>query len=214
MPTKVCLVKGMVFSSSHVWMWQLDYKESWAQKNWYFWTVVLEKTLESPLDCKEIQPVHPKGNQSWIFTGRTDVEMGALILRPPDVKSQLIGKDHDDWKGWSQKEKTVAEDEMVRWHHWLNGYEFDHTQGDSKGQETWCVVVLGAAKSWTKLRDWSTTTAKSLQPNLPSKSSAWIPDPEELCEIQVYCLKLQSFRRIYCIVTDTMSSILPVIPNV
>ena len=93
------------FSSSHVWIWELDYKESWALKNWCFWTVVLEKTLESPLDCKEIQPVHPKENQSWIFIGRTNTEAEALILWPPDVKSRLIRKDPDAGKNWRQKEE-------------------------------------------------------------------------------------------------------------
>ena len=102
------------FSSSHVWMWELDYKESWVPKNWCFWTVVLEKTFESPLDCKEIQPVHPKRNQSWIFIGMTDAEAEAPILWPPDVKSRLIGKDPDVGKDWRQKEKGEAEDEMVR----------------------------------------------------------------------------------------------------
>ena len=95
LPTKVRLVKAMVFPSSHVWMWELDYKKSWALKNWCFWTVVLEKTLESPLDCKEVQPVHPKGNQSWIFIGRTDAEAEIPILWPPDVKNWLIWKDPD-----------------------------------------------------------------------------------------------------------------------
>ena len=125
LPTKVCLVKAMVFSSSHVWMWELDYKESWALKNWSFWTVVLEKTLESPLDCKEIQPVHPKGNQSWIFIGRTDVEAKTPILWLPDVKSWLIWKDPDAGKNWRQEEKGTTEDEMVGWHHRLNGHEFE-----------------------------------------------------------------------------------------
>ena len=101
------------FSSDHVWMWELDYKKSWAPKNWCFWTVVLEKTLESPLDCKEIKPVHTKGNQSWIFIGRTDAE--APVLWPPDVKSWLIGKDSDAGKDWGQEEKKATEDEMVGW---------------------------------------------------------------------------------------------------
>ena len=105
------------FSSSRVWMWELDHKESWVLKNWCFWTVVLEKTLESPLDCIEIQPVHPKGNQSWIFIGRTDAKAEAPILWPPDVKSWLIGKDPDAGKDWRQEEKGMTEDEMVGWHH-------------------------------------------------------------------------------------------------
>ena len=112
-------------SSSHVWMWELDYKESWALKNWCFWTVVLEKTLESPLDCKEIQPVHPVGDQSWVFIGRTDAEAETPVLWPPDVKSWLIGKDPDAGKDWGQEEKGMTEDEMVGWHHRLNGHEFE-----------------------------------------------------------------------------------------
>ena len=102
------------FSSSHVWMWELDHKEGWMPKNWYFWAVVLEKTPESPLDSKEIQPVNPKGNQPWIFIGRIDAEAEAPILRPPDAKSWLIWKDHDAGKNWRQKWIRVAEDEMVR----------------------------------------------------------------------------------------------------
>ena len=117
--------QGYGFSSSHVWMWELDYKESWALKNWYFWTVVLEKTLESPLDCKEIQPIHPKGNQSWIFIGRTDSESETPILWPPDAKNWLIRKDPDAGNEWRREEKGTIEDEMVGWHHWLSGLEFE-----------------------------------------------------------------------------------------
>ena len=113
------------FSSSHVRMWELDYKESWELKNWYFGTVVLEKTLESPLDCKRIQPVHPKGNQSWIFIGRTDAEAETPILWPSDVKSWLIWKDPDAGKDWRREETGTTEDEMVGWHHRLNGHEFE-----------------------------------------------------------------------------------------
>ena len=105
--------QGYGFSSSHVWMWELDHKESWVPKNWCFWTVVLEKTLESPLDSKEIQPVPPKGNRSWIFTGRTDAEAEAPILWPPDVKNWLTGKDPDAGKDWRREEKGMTEDEMV-----------------------------------------------------------------------------------------------------
>ena len=111
------------FSCGHVWMWELDYKESWVPKNWCFWTVLLKKTLESPLDCKEIQPVHPKGDQSWVFIGRTD-EAETPILWPADVKSWLIWKDPDAGKDWKQEKKGMAEDEMVGWHHWLDGHEF------------------------------------------------------------------------------------------
>ena len=113
------------FSSSHVWMWELDHKESWALKNWCFWTVVLEKTLESLLDCKEIQPVYPKGNQSWMFSGRTDVEAEIPIFWPLHVKSRLIWKDPGTRKDWKQEEKGMTEDEMVGWHHWFDGHEFE-----------------------------------------------------------------------------------------
>ena len=116
--------QGYGFSSSHVWMWELDYKESWVLKNWCFWTVVLDKTLESPLDCKEIQPVHLKGNQSWIFTGRTDAEAEIPIFWPSDA-NWLIWKDPDSGKDWGQGEKVTTEDEMVGWHHRLNGHEFE-----------------------------------------------------------------------------------------
>ena len=111
-------------------MWELDHKEGWVPKNWCFQTVVLEKTLESPLDSKEIQPVNPKGNQPWIFTGSTDAEAEALILWPPNAKSRLIGKDPDAGKDWRREERGVKEDEVIGWHHWLNGYEFEQTLGD------------------------------------------------------------------------------------
>ena len=126
--------QGYGFSSSHVWMWELDYKESWVPKNWCFWTVVLEKTLESPLDCKEFQPVYPKGNQSWMFIGRTDAEAETPILRPPDVKSWLTGKDPDAERDWGQEEKGTTEDGIVGWHHRLNGHEFERTPGVGCGQ--------------------------------------------------------------------------------
>ena len=123
------------FSSSQVWMWELDRKKKgWAPNNQCFWMVVCKKTLESPLDCKEIQPVHPKGDQSWIFIGRTDAEAETPKLWPPDAKSQLIGKDPDAGKDWGQEEKGVTEDEMVGWHHWLNGLEFEQSPGDGGGQ--------------------------------------------------------------------------------
>ena len=141
--TKVHLVKAMVFSSSHVWMWELDYKESWVLKNWCFWTVVLEKTLESPLDCKEIQPVHPKGDQSWVFIGRTDAEVETPVLWQPDVKNLLIGKDPDAGKYWRQEEKGMTEDEMAGWHHWLDGLEFQQAPGDGDEQGS-----LRCCSSW------------------------------------------------------------------
>ena len=123
LPIKVLLVKAMVFSSSHVWMWELDYKENWVPKSWCLWTVVLEKTIENPLDCKEIQPVHPKGNQFWIFIGRTDVEAETPILWPLDAKNWLIGKDPEAGKDWRQ-EKWTTEDRMVGWYHRRQGHEF------------------------------------------------------------------------------------------
>ena len=119
------------FSSSRVWMWELDHK---APKNWCFWIVVLEKTLESPCDCKEIQPVHPRGNQPWIFTGRTNAKTEAPILWLSDVKSQLNRKDSDNGNDWRQEEKGMAEDEMVRWHHRLDGHGFGQTPGNGEGQ--------------------------------------------------------------------------------
>ena len=124
LPTKVHLGQGYGFSSGHVWMWELDCEESWAPKNWCFWTVVLEKTLESPLDCKEIQPVHTKGDQSWVFIGRTDAEAETPILWPPHVKSWLVGKAPDAGRDWGQEEKEPAEDEMAGWHHRHDGHAF------------------------------------------------------------------------------------------
>ena len=115
-------------------MWEFDYKESWVPKNWCFWTVVLEKTLKSPLDCKEMQPVHPKGNQSWISIGRTDAEAETPIFWPPDEKNWLIGKDPDAGKDWRQEEQRTTEDEMVGWHHRLYGHEFEWAPGAGDGQ--------------------------------------------------------------------------------
>ena len=149
--------QGYDFSSGHVWMWELDYKESWALKNWCCWTVVLEKTLESPLDCKEIQPVHPKGDQSWVFFGRNDVEAETLILWPPDAKTWLIGKDPDAGKDWRWQEKGMTEDEMVGRHHWLNGHGFGWTLGVGDGQGSLvCCGSWGHKESDTTERlDWT-----------------------------------------------------------
>ena len=135
---------------SHVWMWELDYKESWVPKNWCFSTVVLEKTLESPVDCKEIQPVHPKGDQSWIFIGRTAAEAETPVLWLPDGKKWLIGKDCDAGKDWRQEDKRKTEDEMVGWHHQLDGHEFEQAPRvwDWKA---WHALVHGVAKSQTSL---------------------------------------------------------------
>ena len=131
-------------------MWELDYRESWAPKNWCFWTVVLEKTLESPLNFKEIQPVSSKGNQVWMFIGRTDAE--APMLCPPDVNSQPTGKDPDAGEDWGQEEKGATEDEMVGWHHWHSGHDFEQAPWDSEGQEsparcsTWGCKELDATE--------------------------------------------------------------------
>ena len=122
------------FSSSPVWMWELDYKDIWAPKNWCFWTVMLEKVLESPLDCKEINPVNRKGSQSWIVIERTDAEAETLILWPPDGKNWLMGKDPDAGNDWRQEEKRTTEDEMVGWHHRLDGHECEQALGVGDGQ--------------------------------------------------------------------------------
>ena len=164
LPTKVHLVKAMVFSSSHVWMWKLDYKESWALKNWCFWTVVLEKTLESPLNCKEIQPISPKRNQSWIFIGRTDAEAETPILWPPDAKNCLIWKDPDAGKDWRQ-EKGMTEDEIVGWHHWLDGHEFEQALGGGDGQWSLVCCIPWGRKEWnmTEGLNWTEETRPSFQ---------------------------------------------------
>ena len=135
------------FSSSHVWMWELDHNEGWGLKNWCFWTVVLEKTLESPLDCKEIKPVNPKGNQPWIFIGGTDAEAEATIVWPPDAKSWLTTKDPDAGNDWRQEEKGTTEDEMVGWHPRLNGHEFEQAPG-----VRWWTEKPGVLQSTGSLR--------------------------------------------------------------
>ena len=145
------------FSSGHIWMWELDYKESWAPENWYFWTVVLEKTLESPLDCKEIQPVHPKGDQSCVFIGRTDAEAETPILWPHHVKSWLIGKDPDAGRDWEQEEKGTTEDEMAGWHHRLDGHGFGYTPGvgDGRGGLACCDSWGHKESEMTERLDWT-----------------------------------------------------------
>ena len=143
------------FSSSHVWMWELDCEESWVPKNWCFWTVVLEKTIESLLDCKEITPVNPKGNQPWIFIGRTDAEAEAPIFWPPDEKSWLTEKESDAGNYWKQ-EKGTTEDEVVGRYHWLSGHEFKQLRGMVKDREAWHAAAHGVTNSWTWLSDWTT----------------------------------------------------------
>ena len=147
------------FSSSHVWIWELDHKESWAPKNWCFWTIMLEKTLESPLDCKEIQPVHPKGNQSWILIERTDAKTEAPILWLPDVKNWW--KDPDAGKDWRQKEKGLTEDEIVDWHHQLDGLNLRKLWVLVMDREAWYAAVHGVTKSWTRLK-WLSSSSSIL----------------------------------------------------
>ena len=144
-----------------------------TQKNWCLWTVVLEKTLESPLDFKEIKPVHPKGNQSWIFIGRTDAEAETPILWPPDGKNWLIGKDPDAGKDWRWEEKGTTEDEMVGWHHRFNGHQFERTPRHCLDREAWRAVLHGVTNSWTWLSNWTTTQfllsrTRLSRPRLPS----------------------------------------------
>ena len=145
--------QGYGFSSGHVWRWELDCDESWAPKNWCLWTVVLEKTLESPLDCKEIQLVHSKGDQPWDFFGRNDAKAETPVLWPPHAKSWLIGKDSDAGRDWGQEEKGTIEDEMAGWRHWLNGHEFEWTPGVGDGQGG-----LACCNSWGQRvgHDWAT----------------------------------------------------------
>ena len=140
-------------------MWELDYEESWVPKNWCFWTVVLEKTLDSPLGCKEIQPVYPKGDQSRVFIGRTDAEAETPILWPPYVKSWLIEKDPDAGRDWGQEEKGTTEDEMAGWHHWLEGHEFEWTPGVGNGQGGLvCCDSWGLKESdWVTELNWTDT---------------------------------------------------------
>ena len=148
--------QGYGFSSGHVWMWELDCEEGWVLKNWCFWTVVSEKTLESPLDCEEIQPIHSEGDQPWDFFGRNDAKAETPGFWPPDVKSWLIGKDSDAGRDCGQEEKGTTEDEMVGWHHWLNGHELESKlQELVMDKEAWRATVHGVAKTQTQLSDWT-----------------------------------------------------------
>ena len=158
--------QGYGFSSGHVWVWELDCEESWALTNWCFWTVVLEKTLESPLDCKEIQTVHSKGDQSWVFFGRNDAEAETPILWPSDVKNWLIWKAPDAGKDWGQEEKGTTEDEMVGWHHWHNGHGFGWTPGVGDGQGGLvCCSSWGRKESDTTERlNWTENKMTVLRP--------------------------------------------------
>ena len=185
LPTKVHLVKAMVFP-----VWELDCKESWVPKNWCFWTVVLEKALEGPLNCKEIKPGNPKGNQSWIFIGRTDDEAEVPILWPPDEKNWLLRKDPDAGKDWRQEEKGKTEDEMVGWNHQLDGHEFEQAPGISDGQGSLvCCSAWGHKESdmteglnWTEktctqkiIRHWW-NKLKTIQTNGKFYLSYWLEE--------------------------------------
>ena len=160
MPPKVHIIKTMAFPVV-MYGCELDHKEGWALKNCCFWTAVLEKTLKRPLDSKEIKPVNPNGNQSWIFIGRTDAE--APILWPPYVKSQLIGKDPDAGKDWGHEEKGTTGDEVVQWHHWFNGHEFEQTPGHGEGQGSLACCSPGVTKSQIQQSDWTITTNRIIQ---------------------------------------------------
>ena len=175
--TKVHLVKAMVFPVVTYGCWEFDYKASWVPKNWYFWIVVLEKTVRSPLDCKEIQPVHPKGNQPWIFIGTTDPEAETPILWPPDAKNWLTGKDSDAGKDWRQKGTTG--DEMVGWHHRLNGHEFEQAPGVGDGQGSLvCCSPWGRKESDTTERlnwtDWTLCICSPPPASAPKLDMCWI----------------------------------------
>ena len=150
----VCLVKAYGFSCSHVWMWKLDHKESWGLKNWCFWTVVLEKTLESSLDSRENQPVNPKWDQFWILIGWTDAEAETPIHWPTDL-ALFLGKEHDAGKDWRQEEKGTTEDEMAGWHPRLNGRESEWTPGLVMYRKAWHAAIHGVTKSRTRLSDWT-----------------------------------------------------------
>ena len=154
------------FSSGHVWIWGLDRKE-WMAKNWCFWPVVLEETLESPLDCKEIQPFNPKGNQSWIFIGRTDAE--TAILWPSDAKNWLIGIDPDAGQDWRQEEKGTPDYEMVEWHHRLNGYKFEQALGVGDGQGG--LALLQSMESRSVGQDWATELKPLCPWDFPGKNN-------------------------------------------
>ena len=165
------------FSSSHVWIWELDWEESWALKNWCFWPVVLEKTLESPMDFKEMQPVHSKGDQSWVFFGRNDAKSETPVLWPHHVKSWLIGKDSDVGRDWGQEENWTTEDEMAGWHHWLDGREFEWTPGVCDGQGGLaCFNSWGCKESdTTEWPNWTELKPNYIGAHIKKLTLTWLP---------------------------------------
>ena len=180
-------------SHSHVWMWELGYKKSWAPKNCCFWTVVLEKTLESPLDCKVIQPVHPKGDQSWMYIGRTDAEAETPVLWPPDEKNWLLGKDPNAGKDWRQEEKGMTEDEMAGWYHRLDGHEFEWSLGVGDGQGG-----LACCNSWGRKEsdttEWLNWTSIHSAVSVGIGGKFWVDCPAQLnafLRLRVWILTLQ-----------------------
>ena len=202
--------QGYGFSSSHMWMWELDYKQSWAPKNWCFWTVVLKKTLESPLDCKEIQPVHPLGcplgHQSWVFIGKTDAEAEAPILWPPDVKSWLIWKDPDAGKDRGQEEKGMIEDEMVRWFTDSIDMSLSRLQELVMHREAWSAAVHGVPKSQTQLSDrtelnWSLGPGKAAPPRasqFPGNRTQLSQTRVKTCSISLIIREMQIKTSMRC----------------
>ena len=192
---KVASSQSYGFSSSHLWMWELDYKESWEPKNWSFCIVLLEKTLESPLDCKKIQPINPKGNQSWLFIGRTDIEAKTPILWPPDAKNYLTGKDIDAGKDWKWEEKRMTEDEIVGWHHRLNGHEFEQAPGVGDGQGS-----LTCCNPWGLKEPGMTMWLKWTELNFPEPQFTWmsyffVPSPSH----RFICWPIYQALYTYCI---------------
>ena len=182
--------QGYGFSCGHEWMWELDYEEGWMLKNWCFWTVVLEKTLESPLDCKEIQPVHSEVDQLWDFFGRTDAKAETPVLWPPHAKSWLIGKESDAGKDWGQEEKGPTEDEMAGWHHWLDGCESEWTPGvgDWQGGLACCDSWGRKESATTKRLNWTELKAPvSTIPTLflPIMMEIWLTEWFSLCYIYI-----------------------------
>jgi len=196
--------QGYGFSCGHVWMWELDCEEGWAPKNWCFWTVVLEKTLASPLDCKEIQPVHSEGDQPWDFFGRNDAKAETPVLWPPHAKGWFIGKVSDTEKDWGQKEKGMTEDEMAGWHHWLDGCESEWTPGVGDGQRGLaCCDSWGLKKSdMTEWLNWTGIPSPPLALFIMMLPKAHLASPFRMSGSRwvITSLWLSGSLRYFCIV--------------